>query len=83
MEGRDDDYSYVKTMERDDVNKRLKMLFKPDEQEPTSSHSQDSSAKQDDSDTLKEAYETVNEGETTDTTSGVEDETLLQRTKPK
>ncbi len=31
MEGRDDDYSYVNTMERQDVNKRLKMLFKPDE----------------------------------------------------
>ena len=45
------------------------MLFKPDE------------AGKDQDDELDLAYETVNEGETTDTTSGVEDEALLASTK--
>ena len=33
MEGRLPDESYSRMLERDDVSKRLKMLFKPDEQE--------------------------------------------------
>ena len=33
MEGRLPDESYSRMLERDDVSKRLKMLFTPDEQE--------------------------------------------------
>ncbi len=77
MESRDDDYSYVNSMERQDVNKRLKMLFKPDEQ------SGDKATDIDEAGILNEEYETVNEGDTTDTTSGVDDDALLARTKPK
>lgn len=77
MEGRDDEYSYVNTMERQDVNRRLKMLFKPDEQ------AGDKGTDIDEAGILKEDYETVNEGDTTDTTSGVDDDALLSRTKPK
>ena len=71
MEGRVDDLSYVQQMERNDVDKRLRMLFKPGE---------DQSGKDfDAAEALKEAYMTVNEDETTDTTSGIEDESLLTR----
>jgi len=60
-------------MERSGVDKRLKMLFKPDED----AAGQDFDA----AEALKEAYMTVNEDETTDTTSGLEDESLLTRSK--
>ena len=71
MEGRVDDLSYVQQMERNDVDKRLRMLFKPGEDQ--------SSKDFDAAEALKEAYMTVNEDETTDTTSGIEDESLLTR----
>lgn len=71
MEGRLPDESYVRMMENDDVSKRLKMLFKPEDGEKTDGQD----------DELDRAYETVNEGETTDTTSGIDDEALLASTK--
>ena len=71
MEGRVDDLSYVQQMERNDVDKRLRMLFKPGENQ--------SGKDFDAAEALKEAYMTVNEDETTDTTSGIEDESLLTR----
>lgn len=69
MEGRVDDLSYVQKMERDDVSKRLKMLFKPDEDVEAPEF--------DPNEALNDAYETVNEGETTDTTSGIDTEGQL------
>ena len=69
MEGRLPDDSYTRMLDNDGASKRLKMLFKPDE------------AAKDQDEELDLAYETVNEGETTDTTSGVEDEALLASTK--
>lgn len=49
------------------------MLFKPDD----SSFSNNEAAEFDASEAIKEAYETVNEGDTTDTTSGMDTEGLL------
>ena len=69
MEGRVDDLSYVQKLERDDVSKRLKMLFKPDEDVETPAF--------DPNEALNDAYETVNEGDTTDTTSGIDTEGQL------
>lgn len=77
MEGRDEDYSYAQTMERDDVTKRLKMLFKPEDEDSQGNDDFDAA------EALNEAYETVNEGETTDTTSGIDEDGLIERTKPK
>ena len=77
MEGRDEDYSYAQTMERDDVTKRLKMLFKPEDEDSQGNGDFDAA------EALNEAYETVNEGETTDTTSGIDEDGLIERTKPK
>jgi len=51
------------------VSKRLKMLFKPDEDIETATF--------DANEALNEEYETVNEGDTTDTTSGMDTEGLL------
>jgi len=75
MEGRLDEDSYVRMSERDDVSKRLKMLFKPEEL------AEQQASKLDQSEALEKAYETVNEDETTDTTSGLDDESLIKRTK--
>jgi len=72
MEGRTEDQSYASRVENDDVAKRLKMLFKPEDAD-----SKDSDF--DAAEAVKEAYETVNEGETTDTTSGIDDDSLMQR----
>ena len=76
MEGRMDDLSYVKLMERDNQEKRLKMLFKDDDDEDGEG---DKEADFDEDQAMKEAYETVNEGETTDTTSGLDGESLEAR----
>ena len=70
MEGRMPEDSYSRMLENDDVSKRLKMLFKPED-----------GGKVDNQDELDRAYETVNEGETTDTTSGVDDEALVASTR--
>ena len=73
MEGRMDDMSYVQRMEREDTEKRMNMLFRPeDEQE---------AAKFDANEVLDEAYETVEEGLTTDTTSGLDEDSLTARSQ--
>lgn len=72
MEGRTEDQSYASRVENDDVAKRLKMLFKP---EDADSKDKDFDA----AEAVNEAYETVNEGETTDTTSGIDDDSLMER----
>jgi len=71
MEGRLPDDSYARMTENDDLSKRLKMLFKPEDGEREDAHN----------DELEKAYETVNEGDTTDTTSGIDDEAALASTK--
>lgn len=74
MEGRLPDESYARVLERDDASKRLKMLFKPDEPE--------SGEKKDANENVNLAYESVNEGDTTDTTTGLDDdESLIASTK--
>ena len=76
MEGRQDDLSYVQLMEKDDTAKRMKMLFKPDEAEGAAEE-----GGYDATEALNDAYETVNEGETTDTTSGLDDDALFSRSE--
>ena len=71
MEGRMDDMSYVQRMERNETEKRMNMLFRPDGEKEAASF--------DASEVLDEAYETVNEGDTTDTTSGLDDDALTAR----
>lgn len=71
MEGRMDDMSYVQRMERDETEKRMNMLFRPDGEKEAASFDANS--------VLDEAYETVNEGNTTDTSSGLDGDSLLAR----
>mmetsp|Transcript_31294 Transcript_31294/g.41410 ORF Transcript_31294/g.41410 Transcript_31294/m.41410 type:complete len:131 (-) Transcript_31294:895-1287(-) len=73
MEGRLPEESYGRMMKSEDVSKRLKMLFKPEDHKPAESVQSE--------DALDQDYQTVNEDETTDTTSGVEDEALLAGTR--
>ena len=75
MEGRSDDLSYVQRLDRNDSEKRLKMLFRPEEEGRKGDEEIDAA------EAIKDAYMTVNEGETTDTTSGFEDDLLLTRSK--
>ena len=63
-----DELSYANRENQKDVEKRIQMLFHPEQ-------SEDGSA-----DPIKEAYETVNEDETTDTTDGPDDDVLNART---
>lgn len=77
MEGRLDDLSYVQLMEKDETAKRMKMLFKPDDAEGAADQGEFDAAE-----ALNEAYETVNEGDTTDTTSGLDGDALLSRNDP-
>jgi len=53
------------------------MLFKPEDEDSQGNDDFDAA------EALNEAYETVNEGETTDTTSGIDEDGLIERTKPK
>ena len=73
MEGRMDDMSYVQRMERDETEKRMNMLFRPDGEKEAASFDANS--------VLDEAYETVNEGNTTDTSSGLDGDSLLARSQ--
>ena len=72
MEGRPEEQSYTARSEADDIQKRLKMLFKPDGSPKTDKEFEADEV-------MQEAYETVNEGETTDTTSAIDEDGLLMR----
>ena len=70
-----EDISLAARQKKDDQEKRLKMLFGPEAKEKFEKES-----KGIDDDTLTKDYETVNEGDTTDTTEAFDNESLLART---